>query len=151
MPAAVTRSFKWTVALTLFLIAPLASGADPFALQVASALPPPVVMTAQQDHQRLMDLLRITSLRPGASSNPQAPNAANYNESKANPYQNLPDPLILKSGRKVTTPTSWWNQRRVEIVEDFDREIYGRVPSVTPKVKWEVTSTTREVKYDAPV
>jgi hypothetical protein len=25
---------------------------------------------------------------------------------------------------------------------DFDREIYGRVPKVTPQVKWEVTSTT---------
>ena len=27
-------------------------------------------------------------------------------------------------------------------MEDFDREVYGRVPKVTPKVKWEVTSTT---------
>jgi hypothetical protein len=31
----------------------------------------------------------------------------------------------------------WWEQRRAEIVEDFDREIYGRMPKVTPKVKWE--------------
>ena len=28
----------------------------------------------------------------------------------------------------------WWNKRRPEIVEDFDREIYGRVPKVMPKV-----------------
>ena len=27
-------------------------------------------------------------------------------------------------------------------MEDFDREIYGRVPANTPKVNWEVTSTT---------
>src|SRR4030095_11845415 len=72
-------------------------------------------------------------------------------ESKANPYPKLPEPLILKSGRKVTTATAWWNQRRSEIVEDFDREIYGRVPKITPKVKWEVTSTATEVKYDVPV
>jgi len=36
-------------------------------------------------------------------------------------------------------------------VEDFDREIYGRVPKVTPKVKWEVTATTRELNGDVPV
>ena len=29
----------------------------------------------------------------------------------------------------------WWNQRRPEIVELFDREIYGRVPKDTPKVR----------------
>ena len=152
MPAAVTRSLKWSVALTLFLIAPLASGADPFALQDASALPPPVVLTAQQDHQRIMDLLHVTYLRPGANANnSQAPNAANYDESKANPYPNLPNPLVLKNGKKVTTAKIWRDQRRAEIVEDFDREIYGRVPKNTPKVNWEVTSTTKEVKYDVPV
>ncbi len=32
-----------------------------------------------------------------------------------------------------------------EIVEEFDREIYGRVPANTPKVTWEVTRTTNEM------
>ena len=91
-------------------------------------------LTAEQDHRRLMGLLHITSLRQGADGrNPQAPNAANYDESKANPYPKLPDPLLLKNGEKVTTPKIWWRQRRPEIVEDFDREIYGRVPSHMPK------------------
>src|SRR5436853_6649656 len=45
----------------------------------------------------------------------------------------------------------WWNQRRPEIVEDFDREIYGRVPKVTPQVKWEVTSTANATNGDVPV
>ena len=117
-----------------------------------SSLPPPVTMTAEQDHQRMMDLLHIASLRPGANgSNPKAPNAANYDESKANPYPNLPDPLVLKNGKKVTSAKMWWKQRRPEIVEDFDREIYGRVPNTTPKVSWEVTDTTKEIKYDVPV
>ena len=107
--------------------------------------PPPVQLTAQEDRQRLMDLLHITSLRNGANgSNPQAPNYANYDESKANPYPDLPDPLLLKNGKKVTTAKMWWEQRRPEIVEDFDREIYGRVPKVMPGVKWEVTNTTEE-------
>jgi hypothetical protein len=120
--------------------------------QDKGALPPPVVMTTQQDHQRTMELLKITSLRRGADGrNPDAPNAANYDESKANPYPNLPDPLVLKNGRKVTSVKMWWNQRRPEIVEDFDREIYGRAPKKTPKVKWEVASTTREMNGDVPV
>jgi hypothetical protein len=118
----------------------------------SSALPPPVKLTAQQDHKRMMDLLKIASLRSGANGrNPQAPDAANYDESKANPYPNLPDPLVLKDGEKVTTPEAWWTRRRPEIVEDFDREIYGRLPKETPKVKWEVTATTREKVGDLPV
>ena len=105
-----------------------------------------------EDHKRMMDLLGIKSLRPGRNGmNPQADNYANYDESKANPYPNLPDPLILKNGQKVTTAQTWWNQRRPEIVEDFDREIYGRVPKDTPKVNWEVTSTTNEKNCDVPV
>jgi hypothetical protein len=83
--------------------------------------------------------------------NPQAGNYANYDESKATPYPDLPDPLVLKNGQKVTTAQMWWNQRRPEIVEDFDREIYGRVPKDTPRVKWEVTSTTNEKNGDVPV
>ena len=114
--------------------------------------PPPVHLTAQQDHQRLMDLLHITSLRRGADGmNPNAPNAANYDESKANPYPDLPDPLVLNDGQKVTTPAMWWHERRPEIVEYFDREIYGRVPKDTPKVNWEVTGTTHETNGGVPV
>ena len=105
-----------------------------------------------EDHKKMMDLLGIKSLRPGRNGmNPKAENYANYDESKANPYPNLPDPLVLKNGQKVTTAKMWWNQRRPEIVEDFDREIYGRVPKNTPKVKWEVTSTTNEKNGEVPV
>jgi len=103
---------------------------------------PPVQLTAQQDHQRLMKLLNIDSLRSGPSGNPNAPNAANSDESKANPYPQLPDPLTLNDGEKVTTPEMWWNVRRPEIKEYFDREIYGRMPNDLPKVSWEIVSTT---------
>jgi hypothetical protein len=113
--------------------------------------PPPPQATAQQDHQQMMDQLHITALRPGADGNhPQAPNAANYDEAKANPYPNLPDPLVLKNGKRVKTAKVWWSQRRPEIVEDFDREVYGRVPRVTPKVTWEITATTQEQNGDVP-
>ena len=106
----------------------------------------------EQDHQRMMDLLHITSIRRGRDgSNTNSPFYANYDESKANPFPNLPDPLILKNGEKVTTAEMWWKRRRPEIVEDFDREIYGRVPAVTPGVDWEVTSTIRTNNGTVPV
>lgn len=118
----------------------------------AQAQPPPLVLTAQQDHQKMMDLLGIASIRQGRDgNNPQSPNYANYDESKANPYPKLPDPLVLKNGKRVSTPSVWWNERRLEIVEDFDREIYGRVPSNMPKVHWEVTSTTQGTNGDVAI
>jgi hypothetical protein len=98
----------------------------------------------------MLAALKITSLRPGASPNPLAPNAANYDEARANPYPRLPDPLVLKNGKKVTSARMWRQQRRPEIIEDFDREVYGRAPKNTPKVTWEVT-TRQETKFDIPV
>ncbi len=112
---------------------------------------PPVQLTAIEDHKRTMELLNIKELRRGANgNNPKAENAANYDESKANPYPDLPDPLVLKNGEKVTTP-ELWKKRRVEIVEDFDREVYGRVPKETPAVKWELTSTDKQTVAEIPV
>lgn len=128
----------------------LAAGQAP--RPAAAGLTPPVHLSAEQDHQRMMDLLHIISLRPGADPNhPQASNAVNYDESKANPYPNLPDPLLLNSGRVVTSAALWWDQRRPEIMEEFDREVYGRAPRNTPKVNWEVTGTSRETSGEAPV
>src|SRR6266851_6914967 len=72
------------------------------------ALPPPVNFTADQDHQNMMDQLGIQALRPGPSGNESAPNHANYDESKANPFPDLPDALTLKRGAKVTTSEMWW-------------------------------------------
>lgn len=108
--------------------------------------------TSEQDHQNMMDQLHITSLRPGADGmNSKAVNAANYDESKANPYPDLPDPLKMNDGKPVTSAKQWWTKRRPEIVEYFDREIYGRVPKNVPKVTWEVVSITHEKNGDYPV
>lgn len=93
------------------------------------------------DYQNMLKQLKIDSTRRGPSGNPSAPNAANNDESKAKQYTSLPDPLVLNNGKKVTDAKTWWNKRRPEIVELFDREIYGRMPKVTPKVTWEVLST----------
>ncbi len=63
----------------------------------------------------------------------------------------LPDPLVLKNGQRVKSAKAWWEQRRPQIVEDFDREVYGRVPANVPGVKWEVVSTTQEKVGSFPV
>jgi lysophospholipase L1-like esterase len=97
--------------------------------------------TAEQDHQNMMDQLGIKAVRPGPNGNEKAPNHANYDESKANPFPDFPDALTLKSGQRVTSAAQWQQQRQ-EIVEDFEREVLGRVPSDAPKVTWAVTSTT---------
>jgi hypothetical protein len=112
---------------------------------------PVVQLTAEQAQQNMMEQLRIRRLRPGVSASDTAPNAANYDESRANPYPTLPDPLTLRNGRKVTTPAMWWSQRRPEIVEDFEREVYGRIPAQVPKVTWRVLVNERESVGSTPV
>ncbi len=108
-------------------------------------------IATNEDHARMMKVLGIEKLRRGANgSDTKADNYANYDESKANPYPNLPDPLTMKNRKKVTS-AAMWKQRRVELFEEFDREVYGRAPKVTPKVTWEVTSTTNEMVGEFPV
>jgi hypothetical protein len=101
----------------------------------------PVNWTAAEDHQNMMGQLGIKALRPGPSGNESAPNHANYDEATANPYPDLPDPLTLKNGKKVTSAEMWNKQRRPEIIEDFEREVLGRVPRNAPKVTWSVAKT----------
>jgi hypothetical protein len=151
-----SRAIRWLsggAALLALVANPLISERNLFgqSQQAGSNLPPLVHLTADQDHQRMMDLLHITSLRRGPDGDPKSPNAANVDESKVSPDLKLPDPLVLNNGEKVRTAEMWWKQRRPEIVEEFDREIYGRVPQNTPKVNWEVVGTTEEKNGDVPV
>ena len=95
-----------------------------------------------EDHQQMMAQLGIRKLRPGPSGNESAANAANYDEAKANPYPNLPELLTLKTGGRVTTADAWWKQRRPEIIEEFEREVVGRIPRDVPRVTWTVVSNT---------
>ncbi len=132
--------------LNTVLVAFLIAGA-----YVAEAQCNPVTFTADQDHQNMMDQLGIKALRPGPSGNENAPNHANYDESLANPYPDLPDPLILNSGEKVTTREQWWEKRRPEIVEGYSKYVYGFVPANLPVVHWTVVATDREMIGFTPV
>lgn len=111
---------------------------------INNSYPQPANFTAQQDQQNMMQQLGIAKLRPGPSGDEKAPNHANYDQSLANPCPVLPDALTTKGGKKVATADMWWNQRRPEIVEDFEREMYGRIPKNVPKVTWSVKVTDRE-------
>jgi len=156
--------WPWLVTLALVAAPVLGlafqAGQPPAEAKPAAPGPPPpsaaqqaLLRASEADRQAMLDQLHIASLRPGVNARtPEGlPGAANYDEAKANPYPKLPDPLTLKNGQKVTTAEMWWKRRRPEIVEDFDREVYGRVPRYVPWVEWEVVSTVRETAGGAPV
>jgi hypothetical protein len=160
------RSIALTICALGFLlaIAPLASRAFQAAQQTSQQPPPQaaaggrgaptpeqlaVQKASKDDRQQMLDQLKIASLRPPV--NARELGSANYDEAKANPYPQLPDPLVKKNGKRVTTAKMWWSERRPEIVEDFDREIYGRLPKNVPNVKWEVANTAQENVGDVTV
>ena len=102
------------------------------------------------DHAQMMQELGIKAVRPGRNANESQPNAANYDEAQANPYPKLPELMMLKSGAKVTTKAQW-ETRRKEIMEDFEREVVGRIPADVPKVTWMVAETVNTVVGSTPV
>ncbi len=110
-----------------------------------------VTFTAQQDHENMMKQLGIKSIRPGPSGNESAPNHANYNEATANPCPQLPDVLTLTNGKKVTSADMWWKQRRPEIIELFEHEMYGSLPKEIPTVTWNVKVSDREFIGRTPI
>lgn len=135
---------------TFFAVATLQSGAQ-FRMSAADSLRADSIRKATQDDYNLtLQQLGITSTRPGPSGNPQAANAANTDETKASPYTALPDALLLANGKKVTNAKTWWNLRRPQIVEAFDREVYGRVPADVPDVRWEVLKVTNDTIEGIP-
>jgi hypothetical protein len=137
---------------SFFLIVALAQTAWAQISKIDSTKYPKLVtFTAQQDHDNMMQQLGIKKLRPGPSGNESAPNHANYDESLANPCPQLPDVLTLKNGKKITTADAWWKQRRPEIVEDIEREMYGRLPKNIPKVTWTIKVTDREFIGFTPI
>jgi hypothetical protein len=104
------------------------------------------VFTTQQDQANMMMQLGIKKLRPGPD-----PNHANVDEQLANPCPQLPDALITKSGKTVTTPEQWWKLRRPELISDFEKEMYGKIPVNTPQVTWTTKITDYEFVGRIPV
>jgi hypothetical protein len=93
---------------------------------------------ADEDYKNMLDQLGIQKMRKGR--NGQGKDTSD--EATANPWKDsMPDLMTFKDKTKVTTADQW-PKRRAEIVEEFEREVYGRIPKNVPKVTWEVTKTT---------
>ena len=133
--------------------APAAAPAPVLPWQLSPAERQRLNQLTEKDHADMVAQLGITELRPGRNGNPTSgdPNMANYDQAKANPFPDYPDPLLLRDGRKVTTPEMWWQLRRPEIVEDFEREVVGRVPGLVPAVTWSVQRTLQTEIAGVPV
>ena len=106
-----------TLALMLAVCVPaffLGAQTPPPAPPAARPSPTPeqlaIQAASEKDHQRVMDELGIKELRHGADSDPKSPYAGNYDETKADVYPKIPDPLILNNGKPVTTAKVWWSQ-----------------------------------------
>ncbi|HTY63981.1 MAG TPA: acetylxylan esterase [Acidobacteriota bacterium] len=147
------RSFAGWICLSLAGILAILAVSISFGQQPAGSpsAPEAKAWTTAEDHQNMMQQLDIKTLRPGPSGNENAPNHANYDESLANPFPKLPEVLTLKNGKKVTNAKTWWNKRRPEIVEDFEREVLGRIPKNVPKVTWTITNRTEAKVGNFPV
>jgi len=99
----------------------------------------------QAEYQRELKVMHITKMRePRNGIDPDAPNAANYDEALASPYPRPSDVLRMNNGEETPTADAWWKVRRPEIVAAFERDIYGRLPKVIPAVNWSVVNTKNE-------
>src|SRR6476660_8176817 len=107
------------IALTVGLFACATSLAqDPKAKQ------PDFIPAGYDDYQNMLDQLGIKKMRRGRDARVKDTS----DEATANPYKDsMPDLMTAKDGTKVKTADQW-PKRRAEIVEDFEREVYGRVP-----------------------
>ncbi|HSC52973.1 MAG TPA: hypothetical protein VLC98_05115 [Phnomibacter sp.] len=116
----------------------------------SSSYATPVNFTFQEAQENMMQQLGIKKLRPGPSGDEKAPNHANYDTTLADPCPQLPDILTLNNGKKVGS-VEMWQKRRLEIMEDYEREVYGRIPKNVPAVNWKVTATENEMVGIVPV
>ena len=103
-----------------------------------------IAVESAAERAREMQLLGIAALTPTVSArDPSKPDFANFDETRANPFPDLPDPLTSNTGVKLTKAAQW-PARRAEIAELFDREVYGRAPANVPMVTWRVAETVEE-------
>jgi hypothetical protein len=113
------------------------SAQDPKGKQSDKGKRPEFIPAGYDDYQNMLDQLGIKKMRKGRDSKVKDTS----DEATANPWKDtMPDPLTFKDGTKVVKAEQW-PKRRAEIIELFEREVYGRIPKSVPKVKWEVTKT----------
>ncbi|WP_161604229.1 esterase [Roseiconus nitratireducens] len=72
---------------------------------------------------------------------------SNYDQTQVPAYE-LPDPLQMQDGTRVTTADQW-QRRRQEILGFYQQQIYGQVPENAPGVTWKVMETDEGSRGDA--
>src|SRR4051794_7683628 len=100
------RSIPFTIGIAAFIATLIPFGSlafqsnqQPAASTAPAARPQPtpqqlaIQQASKEDHQQMLDQLHIASLRPGV--NARVAGSTNYDEAKANPYPDLPDPLKM--------------------------------------------------------
>ena len=65
------------------------------------------------------------------------PNYINTDPAKV-PAYTLPDALTMQDGRKVATPAQWYAERRPELLDLFETEMYGKAPGRIEGMTWEI-------------
>jgi len=91
------------------------------------------------DYRHALTQLGIEKMRKGRDGRGKDTS----DEKTANRYKDsLPDLMTFEDKKTKVKSADQWPRRRAEIVELFEREVYGRIPKKVPKVKWEVTETT---------
>ncbi|HXE08082.1 MAG TPA: hypothetical protein VN612_09305 [Acidobacteriaceae bacterium] len=166
-PAALTLTLLAAILIAaLFVIVRHAHAQTPTPTPAAQAAPAPAAAPAgfpsaadraaqaaasTAEREREMKVLGIAAMQPGVTAyDIGKPGNANYDESKANPYPNLPKLLVFNNGKPVKTAADW-AKRRKEISAMFDEYVYGKYPAHIPSVTWTVTGTEESTVADIPV
>jgi len=127
-----------TILMLLFFIGSSLSALAQISSKYTFTFLSPIELRAQEAQKNMMDQLGIVSLRPGASSKSDSPDAANYKEEQANPCPVLPAILTNQVGEKISTLHQWKENRRPEVIEKLETQVYGKVPISTPSINWEI-------------
>ena len=90
-------------------------------------------------YSRYAALLIMTAWSVSGTIAPAQPAGTNTDESKVPDYS-LPDPLVSECGERIEDASEWENQRRGEILELFQKHVYGKTPGAPPAMRFEVLS-----------
>lgn len=91
----------------------------------------------------LCALLLLIAASPAVFATAAEPFKANYDESLV-PEYTLPDPLSLLDGRQVESADVWISQRRPEILQLFEEQVYGRAPAGAPDFSFREVSRSND-------
>jgi hypothetical protein len=129
----VARGVLFTSAILLAVVL----AASPASAQIGKGKQPDFIPAGYDDYQNMLDQLGIKKMRKGRNSSVKDTSS----EATAHPFKtSMPDLMTFKDGTKVASAEQW-PKRRAEMISDFEREIYGKIPKNVPKVNWQVTKT----------